>query len=244
MERVERRSESGPKPERIRISVSSFVHHVRVKETGETFQLVQLNEDYLAKTGQRKYQAMGGAVKMTPAGMQKLVDSYGAEFGRPDRPAEENDDARFFINVAPDKKQETLDAILAGFSQLNSEEFEDDVLREALEDIEKALGPLTSLERASMSTEYEGAVSPIRWETKTSERDTGGQSERIFHLFELEVPEALAVRLKESDVLRVVREQDVRDMQKATQEGVPGAPLQDGGTMVENIFPEAYFPDA
>ena len=165
---------------------------------------------------------------MTPEGKQKMIDSYEAEFGIAGRPEEEADDARFFVPKASDE-------LMNSFSTQDPKLFEADILRETHEDVS---GILTEEEFNTIEAHYEGAVSPIAWQTTTSERETGTPSKRIFHLFELDVPQAVFDKLQNANSLRILSDSDIEDINAATAEGNPAAPTKDGGIIVENIFPE------
>jgi hypothetical protein len=221
--------------ERVRVSVSNLVHTVRVRETGETHQIAMRNEKVWKDKGERKYQALGGAVKMTEEGKAALIATYGAEFGIQGRPAEEADDARFMLDVT-EQGEEGVTAVMDTFSAQNPAVFEDDVLRETHEDLVSA-GILTEEEFSQITARYEGAVSPLKWKETTSERETGTPSERIFHLFELEVPAAVFQKMRESESLHILTKEDIDAIATATEEGKPAARLPDGGLIVENIFP-------
>lgn len=231
------RSEILPGREKVRVSVSNLVHRIRVRETGEAYQIAMRNEKVWREKGEGKYQALGGAVKVTEEGKASLIATHGAEFGIAGRPVEEADDARFMLNVK-ERGEENVDAVMDAFSVQDPTLFEDDVLRETHEDLVSA-GILTEEEFAQISARYEGAVSPLKWKDKTSERETGTPSERIFHLFELEVPEAVFQKMRESEVLRILSSEDIDAINAATQEGKAAARLPDGAVVVENIFPES-----
>lgn len=225
-----------PAQEKVRVSVSNLVHKIRVRESGETYQIAMRNEKVWKEKGEGKYQALGGAAKMTKEGKAALINQYGAEFGLPGRPLEEADDARFMLSLEGQGKQNVSD-VLDAFSVLDPSLFEDDVLRETHEDL-VSTGVISEEEFSQIAARYEGAVSPLKWKEKTSERETGTPSERIFHLFELEVPEAIFQKMQESESLRVLSEEDIDAINVATKDGKAAARLPDGAIIVENIFPE------
>jgi hypothetical protein len=186
--------------------------------------------------GERKYQALGGAAKMTAAGKALIEREFGGAFGASGRPAEEADDARFYVEAAPGEIDSKVRPLIERFSNQDASFFETDVLRETHEDLVSD-GVLTEEEFASVAAAYEGAVSPIPWETTTSERETQGTpSRRIFHLFELVMPEAVAEKLKRAESLRVLSPSDLEDIHEATSQGNPAARTKDGSVIVENIF--------
>lgn len=228
--------EKTPSREKVRVSVSNLVHRVRVRETGETHQIAMRNEKVWQEKEEKKYQALGGAAKMTPKGKQMLINEYGAQFGLPGRPIEEANDSRFILSVK-NQEEAILPKVLDSFSVQDTKLFESDVLREVHEDLVGA-GVLSEEEFQTISATYEGAVSPIRWKETTSERETGTPSERIFHLFEIEVPQVVYEKMQQADALHFLSAADVVSIHKATQEGKPAAKLSDGSTIVENIFPE------
>ena len=225
-----------PVQEKVRVSVSNLVHKLRVRETGETYQIAMRNEKVWKEKGEGKYQALGGAAKMTEEGRAALIKEYGAEFGLPGRPLEEADDARFMLNLK-DQRENNVSAVMDAFSVQDPSLFEDDVLRETHEDLVSA-GILTEEEFSQIAARYEGAVSPLKWKDKTSERETGTPSERIFHLFELEVPEAVFQKMQESESLRILTKDDIAAIAMATKDGKAAARLPGGAVIVENIFPE------
>lgn len=225
-----------PTQEKVRVSVSNLVHRVRVRETGETYQIAMRNEKVWKEKGEGKYQALGGAAKMTEEGKEALMEEYGAEFGLPGRPLEEADDARFMLTLK-EQEENKVSNVMDAFSVQDPSLFEDNVLRETHEDLVSA-GILTEEEFSQVVARYEGAVSPLKWEEKTSERETGTPSERIFHLFELDVPEAVFQKMQESESLRILTKEDIDAINKATKDGKAAARLPDGSVIVENIFPE------
>lgn len=228
--------EKAPTPERVRFSIINTVNRIRVQETGETMQIVMRNKKAWEQNGERKYQALGGAAKMTPEGKSMLTERFDAEFGTKARPQEEADDARFFVEVLPDEREKKLAEIIDLFSKQDPSLFEDDVLREAHEDLVSD-GVLSEEEFKTIRAHYEGLVSPINWKTTTSERETKGiPSRRLFHLFELEVPQALIPKLETAETLRVLSPSDIEDINAATREGNPAAKTKDGAIIVENIF--------
>ena len=255
MEKFESNIEKEPTIEKIRVSVSNLVNTCRVNETGEVH--------YLAMKGKPikldgeiydRYQALGGAAKMTDSGKQEFIDKYNAEFGRPDRSAEEDDDARFFVPLPEnareyvgdneDQKQESkkerdgyLHDVLDPFVNPNEENplFETDVMRE----VEEELGDVIESTKGVSST-YSGIVSPVEWKTKTSARETGVPSRRLFRLFEIGVSVDQFKEMQESEKIRILSEEDLEAIRLSVKEGKPTAMTSDGGVIVENIFPEFY----
>ena len=139
--------------EKVRVSVSNLVHRIRVRESGETYQIAMRNERVWKEKGEGKYQALGGAAKMTEEGKEALISTHGAEFGLPGRPLEEADDARFMLNLK-ERGEEGISAVMDAFSVQDPSLFEDDVLREAHEDLVSA-GILSEKDFSQIAARYE-----------------------------------------------------------------------------------------
>ena len=92
--------------EKVRVSVSNLVRECRVKETEETH-FIAMQGKPLKKDGKeyKKFQAIGGGVKLAPEGKKRLIEKFNAQFGIQGRPAEENNDARFILEL-PKEMQE------------------------------------------------------------------------------------------------------------------------------------------
>lgn len=240
--------------EKVRVSVSNLVRECRVKETGETH-FIAMQGKPLKKDGKEypKFQAIGGGVKLTPEGKKQLMEKFNAQFGLQGRPAEENDDARFILdlpkemqefpeyteeqkNEAAEKRNQYMEQVLSFFFEKDNPLFEEDVMRETLEDLGSVM---SEEENNKISTKYESTVSPIQWKTKTSERETGIPSFRLFRLFTLEVPQDIFDRMQKSDTIRILSKEDIKAIHEATEAGNPMAITPDGVAIVENIFPNA-----
>lgn len=226
-------------PESIRISVANIIRRVRVKETGATYYPAILNPGAFAK-GERKYQALGGGVKMTPLGTDNLK-SMGAEFGP--KESEEHDDARFVISA--DKFQEAFDA----FAKLSPDSFESDPIREIREELsqEKLSGTgsiLTEDETKEIEAEYMGAVCQLPNLPETSERTAAVPSRRLFHLFEIVVPKRIFEKMQKSTAMKLFSEKELKDIaENHAQEGKQLWKMEDAqgvATIADNIFPPDF----
>jgi len=239
--------------EKVRVSVSNLVRECRVKETGETH-FIAMQGKPLKKDGKEypKFQAIGGGVKLAPEGKKQLMEKFNAQFGLQGRPAEENDDARFILELpkemqefvgdtdeqkknAEEKRNQYMEKVLSFFFEKDNPLFEEDVMREVFEDIGDVL---SEGDNDKISAKYESTVSPIQWKTKTSERETGIPSFRLFRLFTLEVPQEIFDRIIKSKTLRILSEEDIKAIHEATEAGNPAAITPDGSAIVENIFPD------
>lgn len=226
-------------PEQIRISVANIIRRVRVKETGATYYPAILNPSAFAK-GERKYQALGGGVKMTKSGGESLK-AIGAEFGPQE--SEEHDDARFIISA--NKFQEAFDT----FAKLQPDTFESDPIREIREELsqEKLAGMesvLTKDEVDEIEAEYVGAVCQLPNSSETSERVGSIPTRRLFHLFEIVVPAVIFERMQQSEVLKLFSEEELKNI--ATQHAQNRKTLwkmkdaQGTAIISDNIFPPDF----
>ncbi|HPJ80537.1 MAG TPA: hypothetical protein PLF70_02460 [Candidatus Portnoybacteria bacterium] len=239
--------------EKIRVSISNLVRECRVKETGETH-FIAIKGKPLKKDGKEypRFQALGGAVKLTPKGKEYFIEKFNAQFGIQGRPEEENNDARFILelpkemqefsayteeqkNEAAERRNQYMEKVLSFFFGKDNPLFEEDVRRETLEDLSNVI---LEGENNKISTKYESTVSPIQWKIKTSERETGIPSFRLFRLFTLEVPQDIFNKMQKSDTIRILSEEDIMATHKATEVGDPVAITSDGIAIVENIFPD------
>lgn len=251
----------------IYFSVSNLIRGCVVeKEDGSTqrFDVAIRGKDL---DGKLKYQAIGGGAKMPPEVIGQMKEEFGDRIRF--RGGEEADDARFYISI-PDsaqiaksdseEQQQTAKENLNEFTHnvfdrfaeyvqrgkdvdnTGSDEFsyEVDADREVKEELLKA-GVLNSGEVENIKIDYTGTVSPIQWQKTTSGRSDGAVGyQRLFNLFDMNVTEEEFEKIKSSDKIRILSEEDKLAIKKATKEGTVAAELPDGSVVVENIFPEFY----
>lgn len=205
--------------------------------------------------GRAKFQALGGGAKLTERAISDLRARFGESLRF--REGEESDDARFYVELpegacvgadAPEEEhiaaQACTDAFtqtaLAPFLELDPTLIEDSVQRELEHDLKEAVPDITEDELHGMHSEHVGVVSPIRWSETTSTR-TGGANTycRIFHLFDITIPESLFLKMKKTDGLRVLSAEDLAQIADATRDGNVTATLKDGSVVVENVFPDS-----
>ncbi len=231
-------------PEKVRFSIINVVNEVIVAGTGESFHIAHLGKPIVIDGKEyKRYQALGGAAKVTEEGRKHLERVYGAEFGRKDRSAEEADDARFYVPLEEDlrasekERNQFISSILEEFNNKNDPFFELDISRELREDLVSE-GVLTEEEFKQILSKHKGAVSPILWKTKTSEREKAEiPSFRTFHLHDITVSQELFNKLKASKHLHILTEDDIEAIHRAATEGKP-AGISGDKAFVENILPE------
>ncbi|MFH1129407.1 MAG: hypothetical protein V1686_01580 [Patescibacteria group bacterium] len=239
----------------IYVSVHNLVRECRIKETGETHFIAMRNKS-LKKDGKEypRFQALGGAVKVTPEGKEELIKEFNAQFGKQGRPAEENDDARFNLELpremqefsgdteeqkkeAAEKRNQYMEKVLSFFFKKENPLFEEDAMREVIGDLKSIV---SEEEKDKISTEYESTVSPIQWKVQTSERGKGMPTARLFRLFTLEVPQEIFDKMSKSETIRILSKEDIKAIHEATESGNPAAITPDGSAIVENIFPDVH----
>ncbi|MEK7581922.1 MAG: hypothetical protein AAB488_01165 [Patescibacteria group bacterium] len=238
-------------PEKIRISVSNLLKALRVEETGEIYFIAMRGKPIKIEGVEKpRYQALGGGAKVTREGREKIEKEFGASFGISGRPSEENDDARFFVPLpenlrSNDKESEAernkfISEVLSEFSEGNKELFELDITRELKEDLVSS-EVISEKDFDSISTNYTGTISPILWKEATSERMSSEiPSYRLFHLHDAVIPSRVFEKIRNSPEIRVLSKSDIDAVKLATQEGKPTAITDDGGVIVENIFPDYH----
>lgn len=237
MNNMEGRSEQTPEgKECLRVSVSNLISRVRVRETGHSYDIALRGpRPYTLPDGREvpRFQAIGGGVKVTPALREELMQRYGAEFSVPGQPTEEADDARFLVPAAT---HQDAAAILDLFSAEHSEAFEDDVLREAQEELIEEAG-LSEADFVGIETRFVGALSPINYAEETTHRKYPGTvPRRLFRLYEMVVPAVVFEKLKAAPTIRVLSDTDVQAIRSATAAGSPAALTAEGdAVIVENV---------
>ncbi len=230
--------------ERVRFAIINVVNQVIVAETGESFHIAHLGKPIVIDGKEyKRYQALGGGAKVTAEGREYLERVYKAEFGRKDRSSEEADDARFYVPLKEDfrtsgeARNQFVASILEEFNKKDDQFFELDIVRELHEDLVFE-GILTEEEFVRVATKYKGAVSPILWKTRTSEREKAEiPSFRTFHLHDITVPQELFNKLRASKYLHILTQDDVEAIHRAATEG-KSAGISGDKAFVENILPE------
>lgn len=236
-------------PERVYVSVHNIVRQVRIAGTTETYYVAVRNKNPITVKGKTypRFQALGGAVKTTEKLRQKLKADVGALFGNPKRPNEEHDDARFFMPIPEElrgldeattkKRSAFIGKIMETFTDRTSGDFETSVLRELKEDLVPAV--MSEEDFNTVATEYVGAVSPIQYADKTSERaENDTPSMRLFHLHDIVVSKAVFDKLASSADIRILSKSDIQKRVEANIRGEAAAVTDDGVVIVENIFPD------
>lgn len=155
--------------------------------------------------GRAKFQALGGGAKLTKDAILDLKSVFGDALRF--RAGEESDDARFYIELPEDACGDVSESdsvavqkyvdrfaqnILDKFTEFDSTVIEDSITRELEHDLKEAVPDITDEELREVHSEHVGVVSPIRWQEVTSGRSSGVNNYyRIFHLFDITLPEAV-----------------------------------------------------
>ena len=247
MEEIKQKENLELFPAKIRFSVINVLRTCHIKETGESFFIAILGKPIKIDGIDRpRYQGLGGAAKISPELKIKLEKKYGASFNISGRPAEENDDARFIVDI-PENLRELDDVskamrdgliseIQSLFNKENSESYELDITRELREDLVSS-GLLSEDDFTMIEENYSTTVSPIMWNKTTSERMSREvPSYRIFHLHDIILPESIFNKIKNNPKIRVLSKSDISSIKEATQNGNPAAEMEDGVVIVENVF--------
>lgn len=233
-------------------SVSNLVRHCNViHEDGrqETFDIAILGGK--TKDGAPRFQAIGGGAKLSDAAIEQLKAEYpNMRF----RDGEEADDARFYIPVpdaasgsgeeAINERDKFVHDVMDRFNSPEAPLFKcsDEMSRELVEELTEVKdglpAPLSEEEAGEIKIEYTGAVSPIQWGTSASGRaGSSAYYYRTFHLYDITVSEKIFEKLRASDRMRVLSEEDVAALRASTQKGEAAAKLGDGSVLAENVFP-------
>jgi hypothetical protein len=211
------------------------------------------------KEGKRRFQAVGGGAKLSETAVEELRTEYPSiRF----REGEEATDARFYIpiphaaQVNPSSSEEEqaketqalttfVHEVMDRFVDPKAPVFTDTIEREILEELtetKEGYEPvLTEAEAQKIETSYVGATSPIQWSKTTSGRSgSAAVYHRIFHLYDITIPEDLFNKLKNSERIRILSPEDIAAIRSSTQKGNAAAELSDGSVVVENIFPDFH----
>ncbi len=234
-------------PEKVYISVHNLVRRIRVRETDEVFYLAMQGKPITLDGVERKrFQAIGGAVKVTEQLRKKLKDKLGAQFGTTGS-AEENDDARFHLPIPEElramddatsqKRVAYIWSVINKFSDISSKEFETSVQREMHEDF-VGKGIISESDFAGVTSRYVGGVTPIQFSYSTSARGGAAPSHRLFHLHDIEVSEEVFNKISSNSKIKILSEDDVARRARASATGQPASILADGSVLVENIVPD------
>lgn len=139
-----------------------------------------------------------------------------------------------FTRYATSRDEDDVE-ISPGKDDVQGYSYEVDISREFMEDLNKAD---ISVGREKIVTHYKGTVSPIKWKEKSSERvENAVGYERIFNLFDIEIPEELFNKIKSSDKFKILSKEEIEVINKETERGESLVALPDGCYIAENIFP-------
>ncbi len=199
--------------------------------------------------GKPRYQALGGGAKLTATAKTELENSFGANIRF--RDGEEADDARFYITtplarpatgaISPADLPESVLAVTEAFSALDVRVIEDSVDRELKEEISELDLGLSGDELEQMQAHYETSVCPPETRVSNSGRSKGADLNfRVFHLFDVTVPQAVFEKLCLSDRFRVLSKTDMEAFRQATESRETKAVAQDDVYLVENLFPDEH----
>ncbi len=254
MEGFELKKEKGPEAY---FSIAHLVRKVIVTHSdgtsSEHFVAIK-GKDWKDEEGKSHahFQALGGGAKFK-SGVQ---DGFGKEF--PDvkfLEGEKSDDARFTMPIPvdcvipPDASEEDKKIITARRNRFisdfttqfvslegNNPIIESSVARELREELRDAT-PLEEEDLSTLRPQQDGIVSQVNWsgEPDRSKKPAGGF--RIFYLWNLKLTEAQFAKLRKSEKIKILTNQDSRDIQTATAEKKRVALLQDGSVIADNVFP-------
>ena len=251
----------------IYFSVSNLIRGCVVEKDDGSMQRFDIAIRGRDLDGKPKYQAIGGGAKIPNEVIEQMKKEFGNRIRF--RGGEEADDARFYISI-PDNAQikegdseeqqqatkESLNEFVHNVfdrfaeyaikeSNINDTDksgfsYEVDADREVKEELVKSnIFDLGEVENMKIS--YVGTVSPIQWEKTTSGRSDGAVGYyRLFNLFDINITGEEFEKMKKSDKIRILSEEDISAIKKATENGSAAAELSDGSVVVENIFPEFY----
>ncbi|MCU0678316.1 MAG: hypothetical protein MUF19_01865 [Candidatus Pacebacteria bacterium] len=197
--------------------------------------------------GKQRFQALGGGAKLTNLAKEAFESDFGDSITF--RSGEEASDARFYITtplvtipnspMSPRDLPENVLAITDRFSRLDETIIETDVIRELEEELTKLDPSLTSVELSTLETRYKTSVCPVAISgSNTGKAQGADMSFRVFHLFDVVLPEAVFNKLRQSDMLRLLSVDDMIALRKAAESKQSKAETVDGAYLVENLFPE------
>lgn len=221
-------------------SVSNLLHHcVVVDEDGhrKVYVLAMRGRDL---NHQVRWQALGGGAKISVESVAYLKERFGKKIRF--RGGEESNDARFYVSVDNEQQAEVFAwELFAGFTstahgESNRLDHECTIERELREELLEVGAPLGG-DVSGIKTSYTGTTSPIRWARVNSHRaNNEGGYFRIFHLHDMEVAPEVFDKLRAGPNCRVLSQDDILQIYRATQKGSSVATLSDGSVIVENIF--------
>ena len=208
---------------RVRVSVGNLAPRVITKETGNAIFFGVLNSASYRK-GEKRIGALGGAAELTAWGRKFLEDNFGAsDF--------EGEDARFVVDDAH------LEAVFEIFSNRNPKFFETDPTREIVEELtkEKIAGLGTILQPEDVTEVETRYVKTVRQKqgAGTSAREKEGMpTRRIFHFFDLFVPEAVLLKMMDHETLHLLPDEDVATTEGGSKKGRSSSGIE----IADNIF--------
>lgn len=221
---------------RVRVSVGLLAPRVVIEETGEQCFIGVLAPSHYAK-GKLVIQPLGGAAELTALGVVELSGRVGAsEFHRN---KESGIDARFVID---DSRLEEV----MNFFEARDPRFSDiDPGREIVEELTgfelpgndalPAIPPVLTKEMVghigiSYARTVRQAFSDELGTSTLARADT--PSRRLFHLFDLTIPQRIFDRLSRWEATRLLSEEEVATTEGGVQKGVS----YDGITIADNFF--------
>lgn len=211
----------------VRVSIGNLVPVFVAGSHRVAFPIGILNSGSYAK-GKCLIQPIGGAVELTDAGRQYLVERFGAhEFHKAD--------ARFLVD------DEHLEKVFEFFTARNAEMFEVDPTRELREELSEGEfpkneylpaiePPLTPEEAGGLTPRFvRTVIQPFKDEAGTSPLAGKEPSRRLFHLFEVEVTTEVMAKLATSLAIRVLTDEEVATVDGGRQKGATktGDPIAD-----------------
>lgn len=188
-------------PTDVRFSVSNLCWKIYDPSINELYSVGILNPKAYTQ-GERRVQALGGAALLEEAGRQHLIDRYGAH-------SFEETDARF---RAPRESVEEITRFFLDY-ETNGELFELDPMRELIEELgsqekyDKHSPVLSGRELARVTPLYaKTLIQPLPQAEGTSDRGKGQENRRIFRIHTLAAPGDVISRLRNSAVIRFLRD--------------------------------------
>jgi hypothetical protein len=209
----------------VRISIGNLAHRLIIKETGESRFFGILNSA-ASRRGTFLIGALGGAAKLTSGGKKYITQQFQAQ-------TIEGMDARF---VVPAYQTES---VLKFFTGRVAELFEIDPTREISEELseEKITGisPVLSREEVRwIQVEYVKTMpQPFSEGLGTSARERFDiPTRRLFHFFEMVVPEAVFLSMSVHPAIRLLTEEELATTKGGSQKGT----TNDGVALADNLF--------
>ncbi|GEM_PF-2512571 len=221
---------------RVRVSIGNLAPVVRINDFGNRCPVGILNSGSYKK-GKKLIQPIGGAATLTPEGQQYVEYEFGATDFHTN--TEGGIDARFVIDDS------RLDEVLAFFTERDNFMFETDPLREICEELAsnefpanehfKALAPiLTPDEAAQIEVNFMSTVvQPFKDSGDTSPLAGKEPSRRLFHLFEIIIPdEATFQKLLDGESTYVLGFDEIATVEGGLKKGE----TLDGITIADNFI--------